>query len=53
MTNSASFLATNARVAVDMSAAYYQAVQDHLPEAGVVFDWFHHGCWTSCRGGFE
>jgi len=28
-------------VAIDMSAAYYQAVQDHLPEAAVVFDWFH------------
>jgi transposase len=30
-----------AAVAIDMSAAYYQAVQDHLPEAAVVFDWFH------------
>ena len=28
-------------VAIDMSAAYYQAVQDHLPDAAVVFDWFH------------
>ena len=28
-------------VAMDMSAAYYQAVQDHLPEAAVVLDWFH------------
>lgn len=28
-------------VAIDMSAAYYQAVQDHLPAAAVVFDWFH------------
>jgi len=25
---------------MDLSAAYYQAVQDHLPEAAVVFDWF-------------
>jgi transposase len=28
-------------VAIDMSAAYYQAVCDNLPEAAVVFDWFH------------
>ena len=24
-----------------MSVAYYQAVTDHLPDAAVVFDWFH------------
>ena len=28
-------------VAMDMSAAYYQAVTDNLPAAAVVFDWFH------------
>jgi transposase len=28
-------------VAMDMSSAYYQAVCEHLPEAAVVFDWFH------------
>lgn len=28
-------------VAIDMSAAYYQAVTDHLPDAAIVFDWFH------------
>lgn len=28
-------------VAMDMSAAYYQAVCEHLPDAAVVFDWFH------------
>jgi transposase len=28
-------------VAIDMSAAYYQAVTENLPEAAVVFDWFH------------
>lgn len=28
-------------VAIDMSAAYYQAVTDNLPEAAIVFDWFH------------
>ena len=28
-------------VAIDMSAAYYQAVSDHLPDAAIVFDWFH------------
>jgi transposase len=28
-------------VAIDMSAAYFQAVCDNLPEAAVVFDWFH------------
>ena len=28
-------------VAMDMSAAYYQAVREHLPNAAVVFDWFH------------
>jgi len=28
-------------VAIDMSAAYYQAVCDNLPDAAVVFDWFH------------
>lgn len=28
-------------VAIDMSSAYYQAVREHLPEAAVVFDWFH------------
>jgi transposase len=28
-------------VAIDMSAAYYQAVTEHLPHAAVVFDWFH------------
>ncbi len=28
-------------VAMDMSVAYYQAVTDHLPDAAVVFDWFH------------
>ena len=27
-------------VAMDMSAAYYQAVTENLPEAAVVFDWF-------------
>ncbi len=28
-------------VAIDMSAACYQAVTDHLPDAAIVFDWFH------------
>jgi len=28
-------------VAMDMSVAYYQAVTENLPEAAVVFDWFH------------
>jgi transposase len=28
-------------VAMDMSAAYYKAVCDNLPDAAVVFDWFH------------
>ncbi|MBX3438665.1 MAG: ISL3 family transposase [Planctomycetaceae bacterium] len=28
-------------VAIDMSAAYYTAVCDNLPDATVVFDWFH------------
>ena len=28
-------------VAIDMSAAYYQAVTENLSEAVVVFDWFH------------
>lgn len=28
-------------VAIDMSAAYYQAVCEDLPDAAVVFDWFH------------
>ena len=28
-------------VAIDMSAAYYQAVTEHLPDAATVFDWFH------------
>ena len=28
-------------VAMDMSSAYYQAVREHLPQAAVVFDWFH------------
>ncbi len=28
-------------VAMDMSAAYYQAVSEHLPHAAIVFDWFH------------
>lgn len=28
-------------VAIDMSAAYYQAVCENLPDAAVVFDWFH------------
>ena len=28
-------------VAIDMSAAYYGAVCDNLPDAAVVFDWFH------------
>jgi len=28
-------------VAIDMSAAYHRAVRDNLPEAAVVFDWFH------------
>lgn len=28
-------------VAIDMSAAYYTAVCDNLPDAAVVFDWFH------------
>jgi transposase len=28
-------------VAIDMSAAYYKAVCENLPEAAVVFDWFH------------
>ena len=28
-------------VAMDMSAAYYQAVTENLPDAVVVFDWFH------------
>ena len=27
-------------VAIDMSAAYYQAVCENLPDAAVVFDWF-------------
>jgi transposase len=36
--------ASRARVeaaAIDMSAAYYQAVTENLPDAAVVFDWFH------------
>lgn len=28
-------------VAIDMSAAYYTAVCENLPDATVVFDWFH------------
>jgi transposase len=28
-------------VAMDMSAAYFQAVTTNLPQAAVVFDWFH------------
>jgi transposase len=28
-------------VAIDMSAAYYGAVCENLPDAAVVFDWFH------------
>ncbi len=28
-------------VAIDMSAAYYTAVCDNLPDAAIVFDWFH------------
>lgn len=28
-------------VAMDMSAAYYQAVTENLPQADIVFDWFH------------
>ncbi len=28
-------------VAIDMSAAYYQAVTQNLSEAAIVFDWFH------------
>lgn len=28
-------------VAMDMSAAYFQAVSGHLPKAAIVFDWFH------------
>lgn len=28
-------------VAMDMSSAYYQAVTKNLPQAAVVFDWFH------------
>jgi transposase len=28
-------------VAIDMSAAYYGAVCDNLPDAAIVFDWFH------------
>ncbi len=28
-------------VAMDMSAAYYQAVTENLPAADIVFDWFH------------
>ena len=28
-------------VAIDMSSAYYRAVCENLPEAAVVFDWFH------------
>jgi len=28
-------------VAIDMSAAYFQAVCDNLPDVAVVFDWFH------------
>ena len=28
-------------VAMDMSAAYYQAVTENLPDADIVFDWFH------------
>ncbi len=28
-------------VAMDMSAAYFQAVSEHLPQAAIVFDWFH------------
>jgi transposase len=30
-----------AAVALDMSAAYFQAVSEHLPQAAIVFDWFH------------
>ena len=39
-----SLKASHARVeavAIDMSAAYYGAVCDNLPDAAVVFDWFH------------
>lgn len=39
-----SLTASHARVeavAIDMSAAYQQAVRENLPEAVVVFDWFH------------
>lgn len=28
-------------VAMDMSAAYYQAVTQNLPDVAIVFDWFH------------
>ncbi len=28
-------------VAMDMSAAYFQAVSENLPQAAIVFDWFH------------
>ena len=28
-------------VAIDMSAAYYQAATENLLDAAVVFDWFH------------
>lgn len=28
-------------VAMDMSAAYFQAVSENLPRAAIVFDWFH------------
>ena len=30
-----------AAVAIDMSAAFYQAVTENLPQAEIVFDWFH------------
>ena len=36
--------ASHARVlaiAIDMSAAYFQAVTENLPQAEIVFDWFH------------
>lgn len=39
-----SLKASHARVeavAMDMSTAYYKAVTENLPEAEIVFDWFH------------
>ena len=30
-----------AAVAIDMSPAYFQAVTENLPQAEIVFDWFH------------